>query len=138
MLRVSGRASRLVQDHDVIQINRFSAFVDDSHKMIAGGEFRGTPHEVEGLLVETIRLIVNEYRYRPETLPALIAQTESFPCKSAPSALLQELYGCLDLRIVGGAELPPCHINLQIRLGPTIFYGCPVWQVIYSFRQINL
>jgi hypothetical protein len=26
--------------------------MDDSHKMIAGRQLRGTPHEVEGLLVE--------------------------------------------------------------------------------------
>ena len=49
--------------------------------MIAGREFWGTPHEVEGLLVEAIWLIVNENRHRPEILPALIAQTELFPCK---------------------------------------------------------
>ena len=46
--------------------------MDDSHKVIAGFEFRGTPHKVEGLLVEAIWLIVNEYRHRPETLPALL------------------------------------------------------------------
>ena len=112
--------------------------MDDLHKMITRRELRGTPHEVVGLLVEAIGLIVNEYRHRPETLPALVAQTESFPCKSGPSALLQELYGCLDLRIVGATKLPPGHIDLQIRLDPTIFNGCPVWQVIYSFSQINL
>ena len=56
--------------------------MDDSHKMIAGRELRGTPHEVEGLLVEVIWLIINEYRHRPETLPALIAQKEPFPCKA--------------------------------------------------------
>ena len=44
--------------------------MDDSHKMIAGRELRGTLHEVEGLLVEAIWLTVNEYRHRPETLPA--------------------------------------------------------------------
>ena len=49
--------------------------MDDPHKMIAGREFRATPHEVEGLLVEAIWLIVTENRHRPETLPALIAQT---------------------------------------------------------------
>ena len=41
--------------------------------MIAGRELRGTPHEVEGLLVEAIWLIVNGYRHRPEIPPALIA-----------------------------------------------------------------
>ena len=56
--------------------------MDNSHKMIAGREFRGTPHEVEGLLVEAIGLIINEYHHRPETLPTLIAQTEPFPCKT--------------------------------------------------------
>jgi hypothetical protein len=56
--------------------------MDDSHKMIARREFRGTPHELEGLLVEAIWLIINEYRHHPETLPAFIAQKESFPCKA--------------------------------------------------------
>ena len=42
--------------------------MDDSHKMITGREFRGTPEEVESLLVEAIWLIVNEYHHRPETL----------------------------------------------------------------------
>jgi hypothetical protein len=56
--------------------------MDDSHKMIAGSEFRGTPDKVEGLLVEAIWLIVNKYRYRPEIPPTLIPQTESFPCKA--------------------------------------------------------
>jgi hypothetical protein len=32
--------------------------MDNPHKMIAGREFRGTPHEVEGLLVEAIGLAV--------------------------------------------------------------------------------
>ena len=79
---ILGCAYSLVQDHYIIQINGFSAFMDDAHKMIAGRQFRGTPHEVEGLLVEAIWLIVNEYRHRPETLPALIAQTEPFPTKA--------------------------------------------------------
>lgn len=56
--------------------------MDDSHKMIAGRQLRGSPQEVEGLLVEAIWLIVNDHRHRPEILPALIAQTESFPCKT--------------------------------------------------------
>lgn len=56
--------------------------MDDSHKMIAGRQLRGTPQEVEGLLVEAIWLIVNDNRHDPEILPALIAQTESFPCKT--------------------------------------------------------
>jgi hypothetical protein len=46
--------------------------MDNSHKMIAGRELRGTPHEVKGLLVEAIWLIINEYRHRPETLLALV------------------------------------------------------------------
>jgi hypothetical protein len=71
---VSGCAYLLVQDLYIIQINGFSAFMDDSHKMITGRELRGTPHEVEGLLVEAIGLIINEYRHRPEPPPALIAQ----------------------------------------------------------------
>ena len=79
---VSGCAYRLGQDLYIIQINGFSAFMDDSHKMIAGREFRGTPHKGEVLLVEAISLIVNEYCHRPEILPALIAQKESFPCKA--------------------------------------------------------
>jgi hypothetical protein len=37
--------------------------------MIAGGEFWGLPHEVEGLLVEAIGLIVNEYGHRPKLIP---------------------------------------------------------------------
>ena len=72
----------LVQDLYIIQINGFSTLMDDAHKMIAGSEFRGTPHEVEGLLVEAIGLTVNEYCHRPETPPALIAQIESFPSKT--------------------------------------------------------
>ena len=72
----------LVQDLYIIHINGFSAFMDDSHKMIAGRKLRGTPYEVEGFLVEAIGLIVNDDRHRPEILPALIAQTESFPCKT--------------------------------------------------------
>ncbi len=60
----------------------FPDFMDDPHKMIAGREFRGTPHEVEGFLVETIGLLVNENRHDPEILSALIAQNESFPCKT--------------------------------------------------------
>jgi hypothetical protein len=72
----------LVQDLYIIQINGFSAFMDDLHKMIAGRQLRGTPQEVEGLLVEAIGLIVNDHRHRPENLPALIAQTESFPFKT--------------------------------------------------------
>ena len=56
--------------------------MDNSHKMIAGRQLRGTPHEVEGLLVEAIWLVVNEDCHRPEILPALIAQTDSFPCKA--------------------------------------------------------
>ena len=70
---VLGCAYRLVQDLYIIQINGFSAFMDDLHKMIARRELRGTPHEVVGLLVEAIRLIINEYGHRPETPPALIA-----------------------------------------------------------------
>ena len=53
--------------------------MDDSHKMITGRQFRGTPQEVEGLLVEAIWLTVNENGHRPEILPTLIAQTEPFP-----------------------------------------------------------
>ena len=56
--------------------------MDDSHKMIAGRQLRGTPQEVEGLLVEAIWLTINEYRHHPAIFPALIAQTESFPCKT--------------------------------------------------------
>ena len=56
--------------------------MDDPHKMIAGRQLRGAPYQVKGLLVEAIGLIVNENRYRPEILPALITQTESFPCKA--------------------------------------------------------
>jgi len=59
--------------------------MDDPHKMIAGRQLRGTPHKVEGLLVEAIGLIVNDNCHRPEILPALIAQMESFPCKSERS-----------------------------------------------------
>lgn len=33
----------LVQDLYIIQINGFSAFMDNPHKMIAGRELRGTP-----------------------------------------------------------------------------------------------
>ena len=46
---VSGCAYPLVKNLYIIQINGFSAFMDDSHKMIAGGKFRRTPHEFEGL-----------------------------------------------------------------------------------------
>ena len=67
-----GAVLSLGQDLYIIQINGFSAFMDDPHKMITGRQLRGTPHEVEGLLVEAIWLIVNEYRHRPETLPASI------------------------------------------------------------------
>ena len=56
--------------------------MDDPHKMIAGRELRGTPGEVEGFLMEAIGLIVNEYRHYPEIPPALIAQNETFPCKT--------------------------------------------------------
>ncbi len=56
--------------------------MDNSHKMITGRELRGTPHEVEGLLVEAVWLIVNENRHRPEIPPALITQTEPLPCKA--------------------------------------------------------
>jgi len=45
--------------------------MDDSHKMIAGRQLRGTPHEVIGLLVDAIWLIVNDYRHRPEILQHL-------------------------------------------------------------------
>ena len=81
----------LVQNLNIIQINGFSAFMDDPHKMIAGRQLRGTPHKVEGLLVEAMRLIVNDNSHRPEIPPALITQTESFPCKTEggfiPSAI---------------------------------------------------
>ena len=40
--------------------------MDDSHKMIAGRQFRGIPQEVEGFLVEAIGLIVNDNRHRPK------------------------------------------------------------------------
>ena len=56
--------------------------MDDLHKMVTGGELRGTPQEVEGLLVEAIGLIVDDHRHRPETLPTLIAQPESIPCEA--------------------------------------------------------
>ena len=79
---VSGCTYRLGQDVYIIQINGFSAIMDDLHKMIAGRQPRGTPHEVVGLLVEAIWLIINEYRHRPEILPTLIAQNEYFPCKA--------------------------------------------------------
>ena len=72
--------------------------MDDPHKMIAGRKLRGTPQEVEGLLVEAIGLIVNDHRHRPEILPALIAQTESCPCKAEggfiPNAS-RDMYGAL-------------------------------------------
>jgi len=74
-----------VKDLYIIQINGFSAFMDDPHKMIAGRQLRGTPEEVEGLLVEAIGLIVNDNCHRPEIPPTLIAQRESFPCKSERS-----------------------------------------------------
>ena len=72
----------LGQDLDIIQVNGFPALMDDSHKMITAREPRGLPHEVEGLLVEAVWLIVNEHRHRPEIRPALIAQTDSFPYKT--------------------------------------------------------
>ena len=75
-------AVTLVHDQYIIQINGFSAVMDDPHNMIAGGKCRGTPHEVEGLLVEAVWLIVNDNRHRPEILPALIAQAESSPGKA--------------------------------------------------------
>ena len=56
--------------------------MEDAHKMIAGSELRGTPEETEVLLVEAIRLTVDEYRHRPEIHPALITQKECFPCKT--------------------------------------------------------
>ena len=56
--------------------------MDDSNKMIAGRQLRGTPQEIEGFLVEAIGLIVNDHCHRPEILPALIAQEESLPCKT--------------------------------------------------------
>ena len=49
--------------------------------MIAGRQLRGTPHKVEGLLVEAIGLIVNDNCHRPEILPALIAQQNRSPVK---------------------------------------------------------
>ncbi|HSJ85654.1 MAG TPA: hypothetical protein VK909_00475 [Anaerolineales bacterium] len=58
---------RFVQDLYIIQINGFSALMDDSHKMIAWRQLRGTPREVEGLFVEAIGLIVDDHRHRPET-----------------------------------------------------------------------
>ena len=61
--------------------------MDDPHKMITARELRGRPHKVEGLLVEAVWLIVNEYRHRPEIRPALIAQAESFPYKTAKGLL---------------------------------------------------
>jgi hypothetical protein len=79
---VSGCAYCSGQDLYIIQINGLSAFMNDSHKMIAGRELWGTPHEGEVLLVEVIGLIINEYRHRPEILPALVAQTEPGPCKT--------------------------------------------------------
>src|SRR5688572_6915667 len=66
----------------IIQINGFSALMDDAHKMIAGREFGGTPHKVVSLLVEAIGLIVNENGHRSETPPALVAQKEPFPTKT--------------------------------------------------------
>jgi hypothetical protein len=72
---VLGCTYRLVQDLYIIQINGFSTLMDDAHKMIAGRELWGTPHEIEGLLVEAIGLIINEYRHRPESLPALACST---------------------------------------------------------------
>jgi hypothetical protein len=59
--------------------------MDDSHKMISRRQLRGTPHEVEGLFMEAMRLIVNDNRHHPEILPALIPQTESLPCKTEGS-----------------------------------------------------
>ena len=74
--------------------------MDDLHKMIAGREFGGTPDEVVGLLVEAIRLIVNEDRHRPETPPALVAQKEPFPTKTkgcfTPNAI-RGMYGAFVL-----------------------------------------
>ena len=72
----------LLQDLYIIQIDGFTALLDDPHKMIAGGELRGKPEEIESLLVEAVRLIVNEHRHGAEILPALIAQTELLPCKT--------------------------------------------------------
>ena len=72
----------LLQDLDIIQIYGFSAFMDDSDKMIAGRQLRGTPQEIEGLLVEAIWLIINHDRHRPEIPPALVAQIDSLPCKA--------------------------------------------------------
>ena len=77
-----GYAYRLLHDIYIIQINRFPAFMDDAHKVIAGGKLRGAPDEVEGLLVEAIRFIIDDHCHRPEAPPALIPQNESFPCKA--------------------------------------------------------
>jgi hypothetical protein len=48
---VSGCVYSLVEDLYIIQINGFSAFMDNAHKMIARREFWGTPHEIVSLLV---------------------------------------------------------------------------------------
>ena len=53
--------------------------MDDPHKMGSARKLRGAPEEVEGLLMETIGLIINDDRYYPEIPPALIAQIESLP-----------------------------------------------------------
>ena len=56
--------------------------MDDPHKMDSAGKLRRAPNEVEGFLMETIGLIINDNRYRPEIHPALIAQLESLPCEA--------------------------------------------------------
>jgi hypothetical protein len=50
--------------------------------MGAGRKLRGKPDFAEVLLVEAIRLIIDQNRHYPEIHPALIAQIESFPCKA--------------------------------------------------------
>jgi hypothetical protein len=72
----------LAQNLYIIEINGFSALMDDPHKMGSRSKLRGAPEEVEGLLMETIGLIINDNRYYPEILPTLIAQIESLPCEA--------------------------------------------------------
>ena len=56
--------------------------MDESHRMDAGRKLGGTPDVAEGLLVETIWLIVNQHRHCPEIPSTLIAQIETLPCKT--------------------------------------------------------
>ena len=55
--------------------------MDDSHRMGASGKLRGTPDEIEGLLVEAIGLTVDHYRHNSEIPPALITYIKALPYK---------------------------------------------------------